>query len=215
MRNELTKNMLRAAWILGGFSLFGGAVVATTYLMTRDTIATNERAALINRLNALVPPTQRDNTIEQDAITVTEPTWLGSAKPLQIYRARLRRQPVAAIMEAIAPDGYSGPIRLLIAIAADGTLVGVRVLQHRETPGLGDYIEDSKSNWVFNFDSRSLTNPTQSGWKVKKDGGAFDSVTGATITPRAVVKAVNKCLQYFVSHRDSIFATAPNTDVNP
>ena len=205
--------MLRAAWLLGGFSLFGATVVATTYLMTRGQIATNERAALVNRLNALVPATQRDNAIEEDMITVTEPTWLGSAKPLQIYRARLRQQPVAAIIEAIAPDGYSGPIKLLVAIAADGTLVGVRVLQHRETPGLGDYIEDTKSNWVFNFDGRSLTNPAASGWKVKKDGGVFDSVTGATITPRAVVKAVNKCLQYFVAQRETIFAPLPNSDV--
>lgn len=208
MANELRQNMLRAARLLGGFAIFGAAVVAGTYALTHSQIAANERAALVNRLNALVPPTQRDNDIDQDAITVTEPTWLGGSKPVHIYRARLRRQPVAAIIEAVAPDGYSGAIRLLVAITYDGTLAGVRVLQHRETPGLGDYIEDSKSNWVFNFDSRSLTNPTQSGWKVVKDGGVFDSVTGATITPRAVVKAVNKCLQYFVSHRETIFATA-------
>lgn len=212
MIRELRQNMLRAARLLGGFAVFGAAVVAGTYGLTRGQIETNERAALVNRLNALVPPTQRDNDIDQDVITVTEPTWLGSRKPVRIYRARLRSQPIAAILEAVAPDGYSGPIRLLVAITYDGTIAGVRVLQHRETPGLGDYIEDSKSNWVFSFDSRSLTNPTQSGWKVVKDGGVFDSVTGATITPRAVVKAVNKCLQYFVSHRDTIFVAAATTE---
>jgi len=109
------------------------------------------------------------------------------------------------VLEAIAPDGYSGKITLLIAIV-NGELAGVRVVSHNETPGLGDYIDAAKSDWIKQFDHASLTHPDSSAWKVKKDGGRFDYMTGATITPRAVVKAVHKALRYYEQHGAEIFS---------
>jgi electron transport complex protein RnfG len=111
------------------------------------------------------------------------------------------------VLEALAPDGYSGDIKLLVAVSTNGELVGVRVLAHKETPGLGDYIDIGHSDWIRkNFDGQSLAKTPDDGWRVKKDGGRFDYMAGATITPRAVVKAVHKALKYFVAHRDELFA---------
>jgi electron transport complex protein RnfG len=112
------------------------------------------------------------------------------------------------VLEAVAPDGYSGRIKLLIAIRADGELAGVRVLAHRETPGLGDYIEIAKSEWISGFTGKSLDNPLPDNWKVKKDGGQFDYMAGATITPRAVVRAVRRALDYYAQNRERLFAPA-------
>ena len=114
-------------------------------------------------------------------------------------------QPVALAMEPVAPDGYGGAIKLLVAIAYDGSVLGVRVVNHQETPGLGDAIEIAKSKWVTEFNGRSLSNLDAKAWHVKKDGGTFDQFTGATITPRAVVKAVYHCLEYFKTNRDKLF----------
>ena len=122
------------------------------------------------------------------------------------YIATLRGQPSAVILQVTAPDGYSGAIHLLVGIKAGGQLAGVRVLRHKETPGLGDKIELSKSPWVKSFDNKSLANPGADGWAVKKDGGKFDQFAGATITPRAVVKAVHQALQYFDQHQAELLA---------
>jgi electron transport complex protein RnfG len=124
-----------------------------------------------------------------------------------IHRARLKNQPAAVILEATAPDGYSGDIKLLVAIKATGEIVGVRVLDHKETPGLGDYIDIGHGDWIKNFDAQSLEKTKDEAWFVKKDGGQFDFMTGATITPRAVVKAVHKVLQFYQSHQQAIFET--------
>jgi electron transport complex protein RnfG len=110
------------------------------------------------------------------------------------------------VLEAVAPDGYSGEIRLLVGIHADGRVAGVRVTAHRETPGLGDYIDPARGPWIRQFDGRSLADPLPDGWRVKKDGGRFDYLAGATITPRAVVKAVRRSLEYFAAHRDELLA---------
>ena len=108
------------------------------------------------------------------------------------------------LLRAVAPDGYSGSIQLLVAVLADGSLAGVRVLAHKETPGLGDKIELKKSPWIQSFTGKSLQNPDEAGWGVKKDKGQFDQFAGATITPRAVVKAVHHALQYFDAHRGEL-----------
>lgn len=197
--------MLRTAALLVAFSVAGTGILAATEHLTRDAVAENARKAVVRTIDGLVPITARDNDVFADRITISAPEFLGTDKPQTVYRARSMGEPVAVVMESIAPDGYSGQIRLLIAIAADGTLAGVRVVSHRETPGLGDYIEEEKSNWILNFQGLSLSNPTRNGWRVKKDGGVFDQVTGATITPRAIVKAVHKALQYFSAHREQIF----------
>jgi len=205
----LIQEMWKSARVLTLFTLLGTAGVAITHALTKERVAENERLMVQLSLDSLVPPSQRDNDIVADTLLLTEPQMLGSDKPLKVHRARWQGQPVAAVFEAVAPDGYSGSIKLLVAIAEDGVIAGVRVISHRETPGLGDYIEVERSNWILGFDGRSLSNPPLRSWRVKKDGGVFDQVTGATITARAVVKAVHKVLQYFNAHREQVFAAPP------
>lgn len=203
----LARHMLRTGVALALFTVAGTAIVAYTFDQTRTRIAESERAALLQKLHALLPPGQHDNDLLGDTLEVTAPE-LGP-KAVKVHRARKSGMPVAAVFTpVIAPDGYSGPIKLLIAIHYDGTLAGVRVIGHHETPGLGDPIEETRSDWILEFTGRSLSNPEPPQWKVKKDGGAFDQFTGATITPRAVVKAVYNSLSYFAAHRDEVFAPA-------
>ncbi|HEX6928013.1 MAG TPA: RnfABCDGE type electron transport complex subunit G, partial [Gammaproteobacteria bacterium] len=138
-------------------------------------------------------------------ITVTNPELLGTPVPVTVYRAYKDGEPVAALFTSVAPDGYSGPIYLLVGIHADGRIAGVRVLGHKETPGLGDPIEIERSDWITGFDGRSLGDPPPQQWDVERYGGVFDQFTGATITPRAVVRAVRNTLLYFERHREEIF----------
>ncbi len=200
------RNMLIGALILGLFAVAGTGLVTLTYLGTKERIAENERQALLRNLYQLVDPKELDNDLYNDVLTVHAPELLGNRNGTQVYRARLGGQPVAAVIASIAPDGYSGTIKLLVGIRYDGTLSGVRVVGHRETPGLGDRIEVERSNWILGFNGRSLQEPGSEGWKVKKDGGIFDQFTGATITPRAVVKAVYSTLRYYQQHREALFA---------
>lgn len=194
------------------FAVIGTTMVAYTYTSTEQRIADNERMALLRTISDLIPEERYDNDVFHDIIEVRNRELLGSDKPVPVYRARKNGWPVAAILSPTAPDGYNGAIHLLVAVNLDGTLAGVRVLGHRETPGLGDAIEIERSDWIRSFSNRSLRNPRSEDWKVKRDGGAFDQFTGATITPRAVVKAVHKALLYFAAHEDRLFREAP--DVN-
>ncbi|MFV1983804.1 MAG: electron transport complex subunit RsxG [Thiohalomonadales bacterium] len=200
------KNMSINALVLGAFALTGTIILAYTNMITKPIIETVEREYFLRSLNILIPPDQRDNDIFNDVIYVTKPELLGSYKPVAVYRARLKGKPVAVIINSIAPNGYNGKIQLLIAIYNNGDLAGVRVTKHIETPGLGDGIDVRKSNWILNFTGKSLANTTKQQWAVKKDGGLFDEFTGATITPRAVVKSVQNTLLYFKDNRDSLFA---------
>lgn len=187
------------------FAIVGTGVVAFIFITTAERIVDNERLAIQNMLSTLVPATQHDNDMFSDTITVLSPSLLGSKKPLTIYRARIDDEPVAAVFEVIAPNGYNGKIKILVAIHYDGIIAGVRIVSHKETPGLGDDIEIDRSDWVMSFDGHSLSNPTKKGWNVRKDGGEFDQFTGATITPRAVVKAVHNSLKYFSDQREEVF----------
>lgn len=205
--NTLVQNVSKMAALLTAFSVVGTGIVAIAFNSTKVQIKANEAQTLREQLSALVPANQYDNQLATDIVVVTDPAQLGTSKPVKIYRARLQGEPTAAIFETIAPDGYSGSINLLIAIDSEGIIAGVRVVKHRETPGLGDYIEHTRSNWIFGFDGRSLSNPVSARWKVRKDGGDFDHITGATITPRAIVKAVHRTLQYFANHRDHVFSS--------
>ena len=204
--NVIARSMGVAALILTGFAVVGTGLVAVTYTSTKDIIAEAQRQALEAKLNQLVPADRYDNRITEDAIEVTAPEWLGTDQPVTVYRARKDGQPVALFATPFAPDGYSGPIQLLIGVYADGTLAGARVLAHKETPGLGDSIEERRSPWILAFAGKSLGNPEPARWKVKKDGGAFDQFTGATITPRAVIKATRKFLEYVQTHQAQLFA---------
>lgn len=202
----LAHNMGLAALILFGFAIVGTGLVAVTYSSTKDIIAEAQRQALEASLNQLVPADRYDNHVVEDHLEVVAPEWLGTDEPVKVYRARKNGQPVALFATPTAPDGYSGPMQLLIGVYADGTLAGVRVLAHKETPGLGDGVDEKRSPWILAFTGKSLDDPKPAEWKVKKDGGVFDQFTGATITPRAVVNATRRFLQYVQTHREQLFA---------
>jgi electron transport complex protein RnfG len=191
------------------FASIGTGLVAYTFDSTEERIADNQRRALLKSLNELVPDNLYDNDIYSDILYVQNSELLGTDEPVPVYRARKNGWPVAAVLAPIAPDGYNGSIRLLVAIQLNGKLAGVRVVQHRETPGLGDGIEAERSDWVLDFNGKSLLDPQESHWKVKRDGGTFDQFTGATITPRAVVKAVKKALLYYKAYGQTLFEQHP------
>jgi electron transport complex protein RnfG len=191
-------------------TLAGAIAVALTLLglaahLTNDRIARNERAWFEAQINALVPAQLHDNDLLTDRIDVVAPEELGTRNPVAIYRARLNNEPTATIINSVAPDGYGGPIELLVAISYSGTVLGVRVLAHHETPGMGDAFAQPGSNWLAAFTGRSLNNPEMRGWNVRKDGGQFEQFTSATISPRAIIQAVQRTLDYHDRHRSSIY----------
>lgn len=176
---------------------------------TRERIARNELAWIQQRLNQLVPAGLHDNDMLADRISLAAPDLLGIEQPVTIYRARRNGEPIAAAVHTVAPDGYRGPIELLIAIRYDGTLIGVQVIRHKETPGLGDAFENRRADWLPRFRGLSLANPPQQRWTVRKDHGDFDEFTGATITPRAIVKATRRTLEFYNARRETVFAAPP------
>jgi electron transport complex protein RnfG len=204
MRRTLAKASVYTALNLLFFAVIGTAVLAWTYELTHETIARSVENEKLKLIAQIAPPATYDNDIMKDTLQVAEDRLLGGASVA--YRGRLKGQPSIAVLQVVAPDGYSGRISIIVAIRSDGRINGVRVALHKETPGLGDYIEIGKSNWIAGFDGASLENTVESEWKVKKDGGKFDYMAGATITPRSIVKAVHKALQYYSLHRDELFA---------
>ncbi len=202
-------NALRTAAILIAFTALGTGLLAYTFEITKDNIARNEAQAKRELIEQALPKNLYDNDVVHDVVQLPPTPELGSTQPSNAYRARLHGAPAALVLEAIAPDGYSGKIGLLVAIQANGEIAGVRVVSQNETPGLGDYIDIAKSPWIKQFDHASLgadIATRDAAWKVKKDGGRFDYMTGATISPRAVVKAVHKALVYYEQHGSAIFA---------
>lgn len=200
-------NMLIGGALLAAFAIVGVALVALTWERTAPQIAENERLVLERTLNEVLPADAYDNDLVESAIVVQAPETLGGAQTT-VYRAYDDSKPVAALFTTIAPDGYGGAIRLLVGVYANGNVAGVRVLSHQETPGLGDDIEIERSDWITSFEGRSLDDPEAARWDVGRYGGVFDQFTGATITPRAVVRAVKNTLIYFREHRDDIFTQA-------
>jgi electron transport complex protein RnfG len=192
-------------------ALIGAAATIVLTLLaqaTRERVARNESSWIKQPLYALLEPKSYDNDLLADSIAIRSPDLLGTDAPATIYRARRDGQPVAAVIQTIAPDGYRGPIELLVAVAVDGTLLGVQVLRHNETPGLGDAFETREADWLEAFRGLSLTRPPQHRWTVRKDGGDFDAFTGATITPRAIVKGVRRALELYQAQGPRIFATS-------
>jgi electron transport complex protein RnfG len=189
----------------------GLAVLALTLVReaTRTRVEASERTKREADFAQLLGGVRHDNELLADRIEAHDPELLGTDEPVPVYRARLEGRPVAAILEAVAPDGYSGAIRIAMAVTPDGRLLGVRVIEHHETPGLGDAIEERRSDWIHQFDGRSLADPPQAGWAVRKDGGAFDQLTGATVTPRAVVAAVRNALLFVQRAGAGLYSAAP------
>ena len=210
MLPELSRSMFKNSLVLGLFAVVTVGAVTVLQQFTAERIEASERAAQLRALNEILPTGSYDNQLLDNSIEVQDPL-LGARQPLPAYVALKEGRPVAVILQAVAPDGYSGAIQLLIGVHADGRIAGVRVVAHRETPGLGDKIDLTKSPWIRTFENRSLNNPEAPGWAVKKDRGEFDQFAGATITPRAVVGAVHRALQYFDTHKLELLTanTAP------
>lgn len=199
------RQILLSGIFLWLFAVVSTGLVALTEFTAQDKISVNERAVLLRNLHALLPAEQLDNDMVTDTLEVPAADLLGTTEASLVYRARLGGEPVAAIFNSIAPNGYSGRIHLLVGIYVDGSIAGVRVVRHAETPGLGDAVEIRKSNWITGFEGKSLEDPQAGGWRVRRDGGQFDQFTGATITPRAVVAAVHSTLLYYRQNADMIF----------
>ena len=182
------------------------ALVATTFQLTKERIVANEKALLEQALQPALAGVFYDSSVSESRLVLPPPHGLPGTEAAIIYRVFAEDRPVAALFAVTARDGFSGAIRILVGVDFDGTVTGVRILQHRETPGLGDKIDASRSDWVFQFDGHSLTSPAISGWAIRSDGGEFDQLTGASVTPRAVIKAIRETLLYFDAQRDEIFA---------
>ncbi len=212
---DLSRATVLAALNLLAFTIVGTAVLAFTFSQTQAPIAKSEEEEKLKLIMQLLPADLFDNNVARDEIALKPDPLLGGVPDRHAYRARLHGQPSAVMLESVAPDGYGGKIFLLVGIKASGEIAGVRVVSHRETPGLGDYIDAAKSDWIKGFDGKSQARYTDADWKVKKDGGKFDYMAGATITPRAVVKAVHKALQYYEANREALFAPAATKEAAP
>lgn len=200
----LGRSISRNALLLGAFAAITTAVIAAIFIQSEPVIKDNIRKAEQQALLEIFSEEQHDNSMLDDTIAVEDSDLLGLREPKKIYVARKQKKNVGVIIPATARDGYTGDIDLIVGVWSNGNIAGVRVLSHRETPGLGDAIDRKKSDWVDGFFDRSLQDPVTKLWKVKKDGGVFDQFTGATITPRAVTKAVKNTLIYFEQHRESL-----------
>jgi electron transport complex protein RnfG len=183
-------------------------MVSASHEFSKERIAANERARLIASLSSVLEPSIRGHDLRTVRLSVTDRELLGDDEPIDVYVAFDAGAPVAAIFATSSTDGYNAAIRLLIGVSASGAVTGVRAVSHRETPGLGDAIEIAKSNWILQFDGSTLEMPALPMWAVDKDDGHYDSITGATVTSRAVVKGVKNTLLYFERHRDEIFSAA-------
>ncbi|WP_278361832.1 electron transport complex subunit RsxG [Stutzerimonas kunmingensis] len=210
MLPEISRSMLKNAAVLGLFAIVTVGAVTLLQQGTAERIQAAERAAQVRALGEILPAGSYVNHLLDDSVPIQD-RLLGNKSPLPAYVAIKDGRPSAVILQAIAPDGYSGAIHLLVGIHADGRVAGVRVIGHRETPGLGDKIELAKSRWIRSFEGKSLSSPEADGWAVKKDRGEFDQFAGATITPRAVVGAVHRALQYFDAHKAELLATGGET----
>ncbi|CAK2436389.1 electron transport complex subunit RsxG [Vibrio splendidus] len=205
MLNAIKKNGL----VLAIFACASTGLVAVTHYLTKDQIKQQEQAQLLSVLNQVIPHNLHDNELFS-ACTLVEAEDLGTEQAMPAYIATLNGEPSAIAIEAIAPDGYNGAIKVIVGMKIDGTILGTRVLSHRETPGLGDKIDLRVSDWILSFAGKQVTESNLDRWKVRKDGGDFDQFTGATITPRAVVKSVKQAVQYVNQNNQALLAQPLN-----
>lgn len=212
MSDTVIKHTSVTAATMVAFALIGTALLAYVFNITREPIEKSEAEARLALFKQILPDEhyyadhkdKDEDGLLNNVIEIAPNDLLGNKIPSKAYIAKQDHKFAAVILEAIAHDGYSGDIKLLIAIRADGTVSGVRVLAHKETPGLGDYIDIAHGNWIKLFDNESVEKTPAEQWKVKKDGGKFDYMVGATITPRAVVKAVAKALQFYAENQHTL-----------
>jgi electron transport complex protein RnfG len=190
---------------LAAIAAICATLVAGTYRLTTERITANERAWLEQSLAPALGGVDYEGSITESRLVLEPPHGLPGNDDAIIYRVYSGGVPVAALFAVTARGGYAGPIRILVGIDVQGAITGVRILEHRETPGLGDGIEASRSEWIRQFNGRSLGDPPAAAWQLRVDGGQFDQLTGASVTPRAVLKAIRETLLYFGAHQEEIF----------
>ncbi len=201
---------LRTTLTLAGIAAVCTTLVAGTFRLTAERIARNEQAFLESQLDPVIGDVRHDGGVLESVTRIA--SGLPGTEPALMYRVTRDGRTVAFLFQVTAMDGYAGPIRLLVGIRSDGVLTGVRVLDHEETPGLGDRIEHTRSDWILGFAGRSLGDPPAARWSIRADGGDYDQITGASVTSRAVINAVSATLLYFSANRDALLlAPAPET----
>jgi electron transport complex protein RnfG len=209
MENKPFATKLVSPWhsavALGLVIIIGTTLLAVVNGLTRERISDQEQRAVLQQLQQLLPAEAYDNELHRDYYQFRAENYFPQGQLVTVYRARKQGQPVAVLLRFAAMDGYNGRINLLAGIDTSGRLTGVRVTSHKETPGLGDGIEIERSDWIRAFNGKSLQRPEGRQWAVRRDGGVFDQMTGATITPRAVVNAVKRALMYFQEHQQELF----------
>jgi electron transport complex protein RnfG len=201
-------NRLVTLLLVGAAMGAAGLVVTNTHEWTRGRIAANERARVVARLNSVLHPSLRGRDLTTTRLSVTDSELLGSDDPVDVFVITDGSAPVAVLFASVAPHGYNAAINLLIGVSPAGAVTGVRAVGHRETSGLGDAIDAAKTDWIEQFAGKTLADPGAALWAVEQDDGSFDSITGATVTSRAVVAAVKNALLYFDQHRTELYAAA-------
>jgi len=209
----LTKSISKNSLILGAFALASTALVTLTYIATKPAIEQNKQQKLMTTLSQVIDSKEYNNSLYLDCAEINE-DYLNHTAATKVYRAKQDGKPVAVVLQSTAPDGYSGNIDILSAIYIDGTIAGVRVIEHKETPGLGDKVEIRRSDWITSFNGKRPTSLKDTSWAVKKDGGEFDAFTGATITPRAVISAVKRASLYTQNQHQDLFNSTNVCGVN-
>lgn len=210
-RYTAARTSVRTAGIMVLFTVVFTALMSATFELTRPAIEASALEGKMRLIREVLPPSSYDNMLLDDSVALGPTPELGLDQGGHIYRARLAGQPAALVMEVVAPDGYAGRIQLVIAVGVDGRVSGVRVTGHRETPGLGDYIDPNKDRnksqpWIGQFSGVSFTDVGTEKWKVKRDGGTFTYRSGATISARAVTNATARAVDYAIRQRDALFA---------
>ena len=200
--------LLQTLLAVGVVAVLAAFIVSASYEWSRERIAVNQRARLAARLNSVLDPALRSHDLLTTRINVTDVALLGSESPVDVFVEFENGQPVATVFATVAPHGYNAAIGLLVGISPDGTITGVRTVTHRETRGLGDAIDSTRSDWILQFTGKNLTLPPLALWAVEHDDGSFDAISGATVTSRAVVAAVKNTLLYFAEHRDELYRSA-------
>ena len=209
---------LRAILAVAAVAVCAAGLISVSHEISAERIERNVAERILRSLHEVLDPSLYDNDLVRTQVQVTDPDLLGTTDPVQVFLATRDGEPAAAIFAAVAPRGYNGAINLLVGVDSAGVIQGVRVTDHRETPGLGDQIEISISDWITGFDGTSLSDPPLPQWAVAADGGRFDAFTGATVTPRAVVQAVRDTLVYFDGRQAELFeraAAAEDVETNP
>lgn len=209
--DSIKQSIIRSVIGLGLFAIITAGLIAATQIMTKETIEKEIKKAQSKALLQIVSQDEHDNDLLDDTFTLEAGGLLNLPTRKDAYVARQNNMPVAVILPVVAENGYSGPISMIVGIEASGQVKGVRVINHKETPGLGDKIDIKKSEWIKQFEGTSLTEPAAEQWKVIKDGGQFDQLTGATITPRAVVSGVHNALNFFQQNKHALLRPQSNT----